>query len=366
MAHLADGTLRRMVDDPDARTGADAAHLEACGECRARLDSYSEDARSIATLLAVPDARVDVRSAFERVRSAPASQPRLGFRLPVARPGSRPMMLAVAAVIAAAALVTTVIAQSLNTYAPDTVQPVPVTMADMQALSQLADYGTLTWTTQPNLQVATSPSDAAAAAGGLRPPVVATLPKGVSSTVTYAAMPRAQAVFTFSAARASAAAARAGRTLPKMPAGMDGAQLTVTVGPAAGEVYGNLAQGSASADAVGGLPQMVVGVSNVPTASSTQVTVKQMIDYILVLPGISPELAAAVRAIKDPSRTLPIPIPIQFGTSKSVTVQGVNGVALGDNTGVGAGVIWVKNGDVYLVAGTIKQSDAIDIANNLK
>ena len=41
-------------------------------------------------------------------------------------------------------------------------------------------------------------------------------------------------------------------------------------------------------------------------------------------------------------------------------------MALGDNTGVGSGVVWVKDGFVYLVAGSLKQSDAINIANNLK
>lgn len=366
MAHLNDGALRRMVDDPDARTGSNAEHLEACADCRTRFETVSKDAHSIATLLAVPDAQVDVSRAFERVRSAPTAQPRLGFRLPVARPGSRPFVLAFAAVIAVGALITTVIAQNINTYAPTTVQPVPVTMADMQALSQLADYGTVTWTKQPNLQVSTTAADAASVAGGLQAPVVSSLPAGVSTNVTYGAMPQAQAVFTFSAAKAAAAAASHGQTLPMLPAGMDGAQLTVVIGPAVGEIYGNLKQGATSNPSDIGLPQLVVGVSNVPTATSTQVTVQQMIDYLMSLPGISPELKAAVSAIKDPSKTLPIPIPVSFATSRAVTVQGVQGVALGDNTGVGAGVIWVKNGNVYVVAGTIKQSDAINIANNLK
>lgn len=367
MAHLNDGTLRRMVDDADARVGANADHLRACPECQSRLEAFATDARSIAALLAVPEAQVDVPRAFQRVRSAPAAQPRLGFRLPVARPGSRPAVLAFAALIAALALITTVIAQGINTYSPTTVQPVPVTMADMQALSRLADYGTLTWSKQPNLQVSTTAADAASVAGGLQPPVVSDLPKGVSTNVTYGAMPQAQAVFTFSAAKAAAAAASHGKTLPKLPAGMDGAQLTVTIGPAVGEIFGDVNKpGSTSGSGEANLPQLVVGVSNVPTATSTQVTVKEMIDYLLAQPGISPELASAVKAIKDPSTTLPIPIPVQFATSKTVTVRGVQGVALGDNTGVGAGVIWVQNGNVYVVAGTIKQSDAIAIANNLK
>jgi uncharacterized protein DUF4367 len=367
VAHLADGTLRRMVDDPDARSGADAAHLDGCPECQGRMKNVADDAHSIARLLAVPDAEVDVPKAFDRVRSAPAAQPRLGFRLPVGRPMGRPMVLALAAVIAGVALVTGVIARDLSlNYTPNTVSTVPVTVADMQALSQLADYGTLTWTKQPQFQVATSASDAAAAAGGMQPPVVSDLPKGVSTNITYAAMPQAVAVFTFSADKARAAAAAHGKALPTLPAGMDGAQLTVTVGPAVGEIFGNVTNPSGSDISSANLPQMVVGKTSAPRATSTQLTVKQIEDYVLAQPGISPELKAAVKAIGNPSTTLLIPIPVQYASSKNITVQGVPGVALGDNTGVGAAVIWEKNGVVYAIAGSIKQSDAIAIANNLK
>src|SRR5437764_1481523 len=125
-----------MVDDPDARSGVDAVHLEGCAECGARFKNISDDARSIVSLLAVPEAR--------------------------------------------------------------------------------------------------------AIAGGLKPPVVTKLPAGVSTTVTYGAMSEAEATFTFSADKAKAAAASHGKTLPALPKGMDGATLTITVGPAVGEIYGNL------------------------------------------------------------------------------------------------------------------------------
>ena len=52
MAHLTEGTLRRMVDDPDVRTAADARHMESCAECQGRFKAVSDDARTIATLLA--------------------------------------------------------------------------------------------------------------------------------------------------------------------------------------------------------------------------------------------------------------------------------------------------------------------------
>jgi hypothetical protein len=94
--------------------------------------------------------------------------------------------------------------------------------------------------------------------------------------------------------------------------------------------------------------------------------VTQLEDYILAQPGITTELKNAVKALGDPSTTLLIPVPVQYATATQITVQGVPGVALGDNTGVGSGVVWVKNGFVYVVAGSIKQTDAVGIANNLK
>ena len=366
MAHLSEGTLRRMFDDPDSRTGSDQQHLESCGDCRTRFEKVSGEARSIATLLAVPEAKVDVARALDRVRSAPAAKPKLGFRLPILRPASRPMMLAFAAAGVAVGLLVTVIAQDANVYAPSSVTPVPITVADLQALSQLSQYGTISWTKQPQLQVVTGAAEAASMSG-LKVPTVGKLPAGVSTNVTYGASSQAVAVFTFSASKAAAAAAAQGKAMPKMPAGMDGAQLTVTAGPAVAEVFGNFQKPTSGTDiSQANLPQMIVVESSAPTATSTQVTVKELESFLLAQPGISSQLAAAIRAIGDPSTTLPIPVPIQYATSSKVTVQGVQGVALGDNTGLGSAVIWVKNGVVYGIAGTVKQSDAINIADNLK
>jgi len=365
VAHLSDGTLRRMVDDPDARGGADARHLENCPDCKARYSTVSGDARVVSSLLTAPELEVDVASAFNRVRSAPTARPRFGFRLPVMRPGSRTAILAFATAVATIALLATAIAEGGNTFTPQTLTPVPVTMADMQSLSQLSAYGSISWTKEPQPQIVTSAAEARTISG-LPVPKVATLPTGVSSTVTYAAMGQATAVFTFSTAKAAAAAAQAGKTLPALPAGIDGATLTVTVGPAVAEIYGNMSQPAAGSDITqASLPQLIVGETSAPVATSSQVTVVQFENYLLSQPGISPELKAAIKAIGDPSTTLPIPIPVEFATSTSVTIQGVQGLALGDNTGVGAGAIWIKHGVVYGVIGTIKRDDAVNVANQL-
>jgi hypothetical protein len=149
-----------------------------------------------------------------------------------------------------------------------------------------------------------------------------------------------------------------------MPAGMDGSTLTVTIGPVVGEIFGDLKSGSTSDPTQLG-PLLIVGEATAPVVTSSYASAKQLEDYLLAQPGITPSLAAAIRALGDPSKTLPIPVPIQFATSTTVSVNGVSGLALGDNTGLGAAVIWIKNGVIYGVAGTVKQADLVTFANQL-
>ena len=80
MAHLSEGTLRRMVDDPDADSGTDKRHLETCAECQARYGTVSKDALAISSLMTAPELNVDVASAFNRVRTAPAARHRQACR----------------------------------------------------------------------------------------------------------------------------------------------------------------------------------------------------------------------------------------------------------------------------------------------
>ncbi len=355
-----------MFDDPDALTSSDRRHYADCPDCHARYAGMAEDARAVATLLATPDVKVDAASAFQRIQAAPAAKPRFGFTLPILRPASRTMFAGLAAAALLVVLVATAFANVLPLFQPKTVEAVPLQITDIQALSTLSDYGTVTWSQQPQPEVVLSAADAKTIAG-FNAPVAKYVPAGVSSTVTYAAMPKAVAVFTFDSSKAAAAAAKTGKSLPALPKGIEGAKLTVTVGPAILEVYGNFKANtntnSSSQDI--NVPQLVIAESSAPVVTSSQVTAKQLENYILSIPGISKELSAAIKAISDPSSTLIIPIPIQYATSTSVTVQGVHGVAVGDNTGLGSGVIWIK-GNLFVVAGPLKQSEVVKVADNLK
>jgi hypothetical protein len=237
-------------------------------------------------------------------------------------------------------------------------------MADLQSLPDLSAYGTITWSKAP--QPALVPDAATAASIAGFPPPNATLPSDISKDISYAAMPQATGVFTFSAAKAAAAAAAKGKALPPMPAGMDGSTLNLTMGPAIVVIYGNLNDKSATDKTTGqmNLPQLVIAESKAPIVTSTGVSVADLENYLLKQPGISDKLAADIRAIGDPTHTLPIPVPVEYASSAKVTVNNVDGVALGDNTGLGAAVIWIK-GDVYFVGGSLKKDEVLSIANTV-
>ena len=362
MSHLSDGALRRMFDDPNAVTGTEREHFASCTECKDRYEKTSADATDATRLLAVPAATFDADSAYRRLTAEPATSPRFGFRLPVLRQSAR-RPIAVLAFAVVLAVIATASANVAQIFAPTQVKPVPVSVADLQSLPDLSTYGTFAWSKEPQPQIGVTAATAEQVAG-FSAPKAGTLPSGVSTNISYVVVPQAVATFTFSAAKAQAAAAAQGKTLPPMPAGMDGSTLTLTVGPALIEVFGDLPQGSTSDASQLTLPQLIVAESAAPVVTSSGVSAGALEDYLLKQPGITPQLAADIKAIGDPTHTLPIPVPVGYATSSDVTVQGVQGVALGDNTGAGAAVVWIK-GKVFFVGGSLKQSEILGIANQL-
>jgi hypothetical protein len=278
--------------------------------------------------------------------------------------------LAAAASVALIAVLLTVsgVAETILTiFEPKQVVAVPITTADLTGAAGLTTYGTLTWSSPPRPydvpDIAT-----AAKVTGMKVLVPSQLPSGVSAaTARYGVMDRTTATFTFSAEKTQAAAVKLNRTAPPMPANIDGSKLFITGGPAVVQYFddGTTPTASTGADPLAGLPRLIVVQGKGPLVQSDGVTVDQLQQYLLAQPGITPQLAAQIRAIKDPSSTLPIPIPVDMATSKNVTVQGVTGVFVGDSTGLGSAVIWSKDGVVYGVAGTLSESQILAVANSL-
>jgi hypothetical protein len=278
--------------------------------------------------------------------------------------------LAAAASVALIATLLTVsgVAETIVTlFEPKTVVAVPITSADLSGAAGLTTYGTLTWSSPPKPydvpDIATAEK-----ATGMKVLVPSQLPSGVSvANARYGVMDRTTATYTFSADKTRAAAARLNRTAPPMPANIDGSKLFITGGPAVVQYFddGTAPKSATGADAFASLPRLIIAQGKGPLVQSDGVTVEQLQQYLLAQPGITPALAAQIRAIKDPSSTLPVPIPVDMATSKTVTVQGVQGVFVGDSTGLGSAVIWSKDGYVFGVAGTLTESQILAVANSL-
>ena len=309
-----------------------------------------------------------IRQRIEREGIRPVvGSPRIA-RLPVLSVWAKGLAAAASVVLVLTLLTVSGVAETILTvFEPKQVAAVPITNADIQtAMNSLQSYGTLTWSAPPK-PVEVPDAAAAARESGLAVVRPGTLPGTVNqANVHYGVMPRTTATFTFSADATRTSAAKLGRTPPPMPTNIDGSKLFITGGPAVVQFYGNLPDHSgASPDPLAAVPQLIIAQGKAPLVQSDGVTVEQLQAYLLAQPGITPALAAEIKAIKDPSSTLPIPVPVNFGTSKNVTVQGVQGVFIGDTTGLGSAVIWEKDGIVYGVAGTLTESEIMAVANSL-
>ena len=351
LRHLADGALRRLHDDRVAGSNAERAHLDRCARCRTRLDAVAADAALASRLLA---GRITSSSltdaALARLRGRLGDPAPVMPGLPRRRPAVRRWAVAsVLAVTVTGGLVATAGAAGwLSIFSPTEVAPVVLTAGDISGLPDLRAYGRVHVTPPPTTVVA-GPGEAATASG-LPPLTVANLPSSVPSSVSWTVYGATTATFTLTAANA--------------PASLQGTTITVHGGPAVLGVYG--AHDSVTAGNNMGIPSLVVGETAAPTASTEGATLEQLEGYLLAQPGISPALAAEIRAIGQPGSTLPVPVVSGFMSSTSVTIDGVQGVLVGDSTGLGAGVVWEKAGVVYAVGGLLTQDQVLAIARSLR
>lgn len=354
MRHLDDGALRRLYDDPLGVPETDRAHFAVCNQCSGRFDTVAADARRAAALLEVTAPEVDTAAALARVRAGRPLAPVVALRR---RLPWRPAVAAGIAAVAIVALAVTGAAQQLLTVMqPTNVTVVPVTTSELQAMPDLAQFGTVHWSGNPQVTPVADAAAAAQAAGFSAPQ--ATAPTGVSGAPQYAVLVQSTATFTFSAAKAQAWAAAHNVTLPAMPAGLDGSSLELTAGPAIVELYGAGSSG-------GEIPQLAVGKMRSPTLASTGPSVREIEDYLLSVPGFPAGLAAQLRALGDPTTTLPLPIPVDRASTSQADVNGVEAEVIGDDTGLGAGAIWVTGGYVYGVAGSQPQDTILSVARSL-
>jgi hypothetical protein len=266
-------------------------------------------------------------------------------------------------------------------FEPRTIAFVPMTateLADMRAVPDLSAIGETREITQTRNADAGDVLGASRLAGyRLREPA----PQGVyAARIFHVVSPGIQEL-TLSAAKARASSAARGATWSSMPAAMDGATLRVAFGPIVTAVYGpaGITAPVRRAAVSGPAPRqhvvyfgrggdaVVIAQMPVPRIGTNgSVSIGSIEQYVLSQPGVPPRLAAAFAALRDPTTTLPIPIPMDRSYATPVFVDGVWGMALGDNTGLGAVVVWQRNGFLYGVAGSRSERDILAIANSLR
>ena len=361
MRHPTDGTLRRLLDEPAGVADAEREHVANCPECLSGLALAQQDAALTGAALEA-DPAVDVEAGWSRLshavaldshrrQSAVAATRRkpAGWRAALRSP--------VIAVVAAAALVTGASAAAaadwLQIFRTEKIAPITISQADLLRLPDLSAYGRTELVEADIREV----GDAAAAqrATGLAVPRVRDLPRGVTGEPTFQVGGPVSAEFTFSTEKAARAASAAGHTLPPVPPGLDGSRFRMKAGPGLAVVWSEAR----------GVPALVVARVVAPTAESTGIPFATARDYLLSLSGLPADVAAQLRGFTGDGKTLPVHVMAEELASSTADVGGKPATVLTMKDGTLAVVLWVDDGVITAVAGSLSADELLSVARGL-
>lgn len=359
MSHPTEGTLRRLIDEPTGVADPDRAHVASCHECLTGLAAAQADAAFTGAALQV-SVDADVDAGWQRLSrevtapatgrlgtiSAPARRWRLALHSPVVA-GVGVLVLLTGASAAAAA-------DWLRIFQTEQVAPVTLSHEDLVEMPDLSAYGEIDVVDEVRIrEVATAA--AVEKATGLDAPQVDQLPPGVTGQPAYEVLDEVSGVFTFSAEEARQTAEAGGETLPPPPPGLDGSRFRLEAGPGLAAIWSEQR----------GMPAMVVARAVAPTAYSSGVSFETARDYLLSLPGLPEDVASQLRSFSADGATVPIPVPDDLMTSESVGVDGADATLLETRDGAMAAVVWVADGVVNVVAGSVTDAEALAVARGL-
>jgi hypothetical protein len=344
MRHPTDGTLRRLLDEPAGVADDDRRHVADCPVCLSGLADAQDDAAVIGAALDV-ELETDVDAAWQRLSTelAGAEHARPAAAVPRRRwrPALRsPRVAAVAVVALLAGAGAAAAAGWLEIFRTEQIAPIRITQADLVKLPDLSSYGELDLVKVPDVREV---DDAAAAEArtGLSVPQVSELPRGVTGAPTFQVGGQVIGLFTFSADEAAAVAADSGEPFPPPPPGLDGSRFRLTAGPGLAMVWAEAR----------GVPAMIVARAVAPTAQSS---------------GIRFDVAAQLRRFSGDGTTLPLPVPAGEVTSSEADVGGAPATVLTARDGTMAGVVWVRDGIVNAVAGSLSADEVLSVARGLR
>ena len=362
MRHPSEGVLRRLLDEPAGVPDSDREHVAGCRECLSGLAAMREDAAVVDAALATGDlAEVDLDAAWRRLSTAaPAS----GRGAVAVRPHAerfravlrRPVVATLAVAFALGGAGVAAATGWLQIFQTEEIAPVSLSDADLIAMPDLDAYGDLAVNGDEDLMREVSDATAAERATGLDVPDVATLPRGVSCEPVHRVGGEVNATFAFSADQAARAAAAAGKTLPPPPPGLDGSRLRLVAGPGLASIW---TQGT-------GVPSLIVGRAVAPKGFSSGVPFETARDYLLSLPGLPENVAAQLRTFAADGSTLLLPLPADEVTTSPAEVDGAPATVLATRDRTIAAVVWVDDGVVTAVAGSLDRDEVLSIARELR
>ena len=103
-----------------------------------------------------------------------------------------------------------------------------------------------------------------------------------------------------------------------------------------------------------------------PTAYSSGIPFETARDYLLSLPGLPEHVATQLRGFSGDGTTLPLPVPDERVSTSTADVGGVPATVLASRDGTLAGVVWVKDGVVTAVGGSLSEKEVLDVARGLR
>ncbi|MGY1681036.1 hypothetical protein [Geodermatophilus sp. SYSU D01176] len=359
MRHPTEGVLRRLVDEPAGVSDADRQHVADCPVCLVGLAAAREDATVVgAALRSDGTADVDPAAAWQRLSTAlPARTATPAPAAPRRRSGllHRPAAAVLAFVVVLSGAGVAAANDWLPIFRTEQVAPLEVNPDDLVALPDLTSYGDVEVTGDDGPHPV---PDAAAARAetGLGVPAVGDLPEGVEGEPAYRVVGELSGVFTFSAEKAANAAAASGESLPPVPPGLDGSQVRLTAGPGVAAVWSQPS----------GVPTLLVARAVAPQAFSSGVPFETVRDYLLSLPGLPDDVAAQLRTYTADGSTLPLPVPVDLVETSAAEVGGRPATVLEARNQALAAVVWVEDGVVTLVGGSLSPDEVLDVAGDLR
>ncbi len=370
------GLLRAWLDrDPASDTPDLSGHLAACPLCRAALDEL----RQVAGLAAVAVGAL-APDALPTAAEAPIPATGASPMRTLARPFQhwRAALAGLAAALALVFLVGTPAgrAAAQQFLAQFRSQRFTVVTIDSQEAQRpfldLEKLGTISGLPRdhPSTTVQSLAEASQRVGFAVKAPDAAALPAELAGAEpTIQVLPATQVRFTLDRAKTLAYLKSTGHGEVQVPQRLDGATLVVNVPAMALLHYGQTAKDYGQAVKEGTRqigPTLVVGQSGLITAGTEgNVSLDELRDFLLSLPGFSPRTARQLKAINDWKNTLPIPIPADLINWRETTIAGSPGLLLADNSGLGSAAIWQRDGRVYGVAGTLKGDEIQRVASSL-